>query len=113
MLDTDDLALWYAINRLITNYWADVDDNGGPDAHEFYVPEAVYTVGANRFEGADKIRAFYTRRRRELRITTRHLVSNLRVFREDDYRARAVGVMSLYRAEGRPPIERMRPSSMI
>ena len=24
MLDTDDLALWYALNRLMTNYWADV-----------------------------------------------------------------------------------------
>ena len=24
MLDTDDLALWYAFNRLIVNYWADV-----------------------------------------------------------------------------------------
>ena len=23
MLDTDDLALWYALNRLMTNYWAD------------------------------------------------------------------------------------------
>ena len=28
MLDTDDLALWYALNRLLTNYWADVDSNG-------------------------------------------------------------------------------------
>ena len=28
MPDTDDLALWYALNRMITNYWADVDDNG-------------------------------------------------------------------------------------
>ena len=82
MVDTDDLALWYAINRLIANYWAEVDDNGGSQAHEFYEPEAVYTVGANRFEGADKIRAFYTRQ--ELRITTRHLVSNLRVFRDDE-----------------------------
>jgi hypothetical protein len=54
MLDSDDPALWYAINRLITNYWADVDDNGGSQAHEFYEPAAVYTVGANRFEGADK-----------------------------------------------------------
>ena len=25
MPDTDDLALWYALNRLMTNYWADVD----------------------------------------------------------------------------------------
>jgi hypothetical protein len=71
VLDTDDLALWYAINRLIANYWAEVDDNGGSQAHEFYEPEAVYTVGANRFEGADKIRAFYTRRRQYGNITTR------------------------------------------
>ena len=61
MPNTDDPALWYAINRLITHYWADVDDNGGSQAHEFYEPAAVYTVGANRFEGAEKIRAFYTR----------------------------------------------------
>jgi SnoaL-like domain len=95
MLDTDDLALWYAINRLITNYWADVDDNGGSTAHEFYEPEAVYTVGANRFEGADKIRAFYIRRRQYGNITTRHLIGNLRVFRDDEHHARAVGVVSL------------------
>jgi hypothetical protein len=56
--DTDDPPLWYATNQLITNYWADVDDNGGSQAHEFYERAAVYTVGANRFEGADKIRAF-------------------------------------------------------
>ena len=36
MLDTDDLALWYALNRLMTNYWDDVDSNGGAEAHEFY-----------------------------------------------------------------------------
>jgi hypothetical protein len=41
MLDTDDLALWSARNRLIANYWADVDHNGGNQAHEFYLPEAV------------------------------------------------------------------------
>jgi hypothetical protein len=51
VLDTDDLALWYAINRLMASYWADVDDNGSSSAHEFYVLEALYTVGANRFDG--------------------------------------------------------------
>jgi hypothetical protein len=51
-LDTDDLALWYALNGLMTNYWADVDHNGGSQAHEFYLPEALYIVGNNRFEGA-------------------------------------------------------------
>ncbi len=54
MLDTDDLALWYALNRLMTNYWADVDSNGGIQAHEFYLPDALYVVGNNRFEGEQK-----------------------------------------------------------
>src|SRR5690348_2317227 len=113
MLDSDDSALWYAIVRLITNYWADVDDESGSRAHEFYTPGALYTVGGNRFEGTEKIRAFYARRRQHGTITTRHLVSNIRVLREDDRQARAVGVMSLYRADGPPPIERMRPPAMI
>jgi len=113
MFDADDLALWYAINRLIMSYWADVDNNGGSKAHEFYMPEGVYAVGANQFEGTDKIRAFYIRRRQYGHITTRHLISNLQVFREDEHHARTVGVVSLYRSDGLPPIERMRPPAMI
>src|SRR5437870_1537375 len=113
MLDTEDLALWYGLNRLMTNYWADVDHNGGNQAHEFYLPDALYAVGNNRFEGAEKISAFYVRRRQFGNTTTRHLVSNLRVFRDDARRARAVGVMSLYRADGRPPFQGIRPPSMI
>jgi len=113
MLDTDDLALWYALNRLMTNYWADVDHNGGSQAHEFYLPEALYVVGHNRFEGAEKIRAFYARRRQRGNTTTRHVVDNLRVFRDDAQHARSVGVMSLYRADGRPPFQLARPPAMI
>jgi len=63
MLDGEDLALWCALNRLMANYWADVDQNGGRQAHEFYLPEGLYTIGNNRFEGREKIEAFYTRRR--------------------------------------------------
>ena len=83
MLDTDDLALWYALNRLMTNYWADVDYNGGSQAHEFYLPGALFAVGNNRFEGPEKIRAFYARRRQHGTTTTRHLVGNLRVLQDD------------------------------
>lgn len=83
MLDTGDLALWYALNQQMTNYGADVDYNSGSRAHEFYLPEALFAVGNNRFEGAEKIRAFYARRRQHGTTTTRHLVGNLRVLRED------------------------------
>jgi hypothetical protein len=113
MLDTDDLALWYALSRLMTNYWAEVDGNGGSQAHEFYLPDALYAVGVNRFEGEAKIRAFYTRRRQRGRTTTRHLVHNLQVFRDDARNARAVGVMSLYRADGSPPFQGAKPPAMI
>ena len=113
MLDTDDLALWYALNRLMINYWADVDSNGGAQAHEFYLPDALYAVGNNRFEGEQKIRAFYARRRQRGRTTTRHLVDNLRVFRDEGGHARAVGVMCLYRADGSPPFQGARPPAMI
>ncbi|MBV8935368.1 MAG: nuclear transport factor 2 family protein [Alphaproteobacteria bacterium] len=113
MLDSDDATLWYSLNRLIADYWAEVDDNGGSLAHEFYLPDAVYSVGTNRFEGAEKIRAFYARRGRHGTITTRHLISNVRVFRDGARSAQAGGVMSLYRADGPPPIERMRPPAMI
>jgi hypothetical protein len=54
MPDMDDLALWYALNQQMSNYWADVVYNGGSRAHEFYLPEALFAVGNNRFEGAKK-----------------------------------------------------------
>jgi SnoaL-like domain len=113
MPDTDDLALWYALNRLMTNYWAEVDNNSGSQAHEFYLPDGLYAVGVNQFEGEKNIRAFYDWRRRRSNTTTRHLIDNLRVFRDDARRARIVGVMSLYRADGHPPIEEASPLAMI
>jgi hypothetical protein len=113
MPDTDDLTLWYALNRLLTDYWADVDHNGGSRAHEFYLEDALYAVGNNHFDGVEKIRAFYDRRRQFGNSTTRHLVGNVRVARDKERHARADGVMSLYRGDGRPPFRGARPPSMI
>jgi hypothetical protein len=112
MLDGDDLTLWYALSQLMANYWADVDQNGGLHAHGFYVPDGLYAIGNNRFEGREKIEAFYARRRHGT-VLTRHLVSNLRVFREDERHARSFGIMSLYRADGRSPFQGARPPAMI
>jgi hypothetical protein len=113
MPDIEDIALWYALNRLMTEYWAEVDHNGGETAHDFYLPDAIYAVGNSRFEGTDKIRAFYARRRHIGNSSTRHLLGNLQVFRDDTERARAIGIMTLYRADGRPPFQGVKPPSMI
>jgi SnoaL-like protein len=114
MLDNDDAALWYALHRLVVNYWAEVDENAGRRAHEFYVPGGLYLVGNSRFEGEEKIRAFYLRRGHGGTVT-RHLISNLRAFRDDDDagHARMAGLMSLYRADGKSPFQGARPPAMI
>jgi hypothetical protein len=112
MADQDDLALWNALNRLLADYWADVDGNGGREAHLFYVPDGVYVVGNNRFEGREAIAGFYERRRYGA-ASTRHIVSNVRVFRDDAGRARLVGLMTLYRAEGKSPFQGAHPPAMI
>ena len=52
-----------------------------------YDREARSRAFRGMVDGADRIRAFYTRRRQHGTITTRHLVSNLRVFRDDERRA--------------------------
>jgi hypothetical protein len=113
MPDSDDVKLWFALNRFITNYWIDVDDHGGIRAHEFYSSDGLYAVGENLFEGTANIRAFYDRRRARGHATTRHLVNNLRAFDFGADRARMTGVMSLFRADGRPPINAARPLAMI
>ena len=105
MPDTDDVALWYALYRHAMNYWHEVDFNGGARAHEFYVRDGLFAVGDNRFEGHDKIRAYYDWRRRRGHITSRHLLNNLQVLPEDEHHVRQIGVLSLYRADGRPPFQ--------
>jgi hypothetical protein len=112
MLDGDDLALWHALNRLMAAYWADVDENGGLQAHEFYLPDGLFVIGNNRFEGKGKIEAFYARRRHST-LVTRHLLSNLRVLSDDKPDAQMVGVMSLYRADGKSPFQGAKPPAMI
>ena len=112
MVDRDDPALWCELHRLMANYWAEVDENGGREAAGFYLPDGIYAIGNNRFEGQEKIAAFYARRRFGT-VMTRHLVNNLRVFADEAGQARALGLMSLYRADGRSPFQGARPPAMI
>jgi hypothetical protein len=113
MLDTDDVALWYALSRFMTRYWFDVDFNSGNDAHEFYLPDALFAVGENRFEGQDKIRAFYAKRQRRGVITGRHLINNLQVLPIDEHQVRLIGVLSLFYAQGHPPHHGIHPPMLV
>ena len=113
MPDRDEAALWYALHCLETNYWHDVDFNAGSKAHEFYLSDGLFAVGDNQFRGHDKIRAFYAWRRQRGHTTTRHLINNLQVAAQDEHHARLAGVISLYRADGRPPFQGERPPMLV
>ncbi|HTW50725.1 MAG TPA: nuclear transport factor 2 family protein [Stellaceae bacterium] len=108
----DNVALWSALCGLMADYWAEVDEHGGREAHAFYLPAAVYAIGNNQFAGQDKIAAFYDRRRHST-IMTRHVLSNLRVFADSESQGRATGIMTLYRADGKSPFQGARPPAMI
>jgi len=112
MWAANETELWCALNRMIAEYWAEVDENGGAHAHEFYLPDGLYVIGNNRFEGRQQIADFYARRRHGS-ILTRHLVANLRVSSDGDRQARMLGLMSLYRADGKSPFQGARPPAMI
>lgn len=113
MQDTGDVALWYALHRFVVHYWSEIDLNGGGEAHNFYLPDALFAVGQNQFPGRDKIRAFYQERQRRGFTTTRHLISNLQVLPINDREVRVTGVLSLYRADGRPPFHGARAPMLI
>ena len=108
----DNVSLWCALSGLMADFWAEVDGNDGQEAHSYYLPNAVYAIGNNRFEGQDKIAAFYARRGHST-VMTRHVLSNLRVFADEKTLARATGLMTLYRADGKSPFQGARPPAMI
>ena len=113
MQEQADPLLWHELSQLIISFWAEVDYNAGLDAHNFYTADAVYTVGENRFQGREKILAFYTWRRNRRQSTTRHLLNQVRVFRDSPTEARILGVLTLYRANGAPPYNGSYPPAMI
>ena len=113
MNDAPDVGLWYAISRLETNYWRDIDLTAGRNAHQFYLPDGVLAYGENRFVGQDEIRAFHEWRAGRGPMTARHLISNLQVFAADDGQARLVAALSLFRANGRPPVQVAHPLVLI
>jgi SnoaL-like domain len=103
MTSLGEAELWFALNRLESRCWHDVDYNGGRAVHELYRSDGLFTVGKNRFEGRESIRAFYEWRRRRREMTTRHLVTNLIVLEGGETHARAAGSLMVYRGIGNPP----------
>jgi hypothetical protein len=120
----DDLLLWHALHRLEVTYWYDVDFNEGRNAHEFFTPDGVKTVGHNRFEGREEIRGFYEWRIRAGANTAthlgisgvkaeRHLVSNFYVASRRERSATVMGMVFFYGGVTYPSKRQSDPPTMV
>ena len=104
----DKLLLWHDLHHLQVTYWYDVDFNDGRTAHEFFTLDGVKTVGRNRFEGREEIRAFYEWRTRQIGAkalgnlwtggvkAVRHLITNLYVASSSERCATVLGIVIFY-----------------
>jgi len=108
--NTHNTELWFAIYSLVVNYWRDVDFHEGRHAHQFYLADGSFVVGDNHFDAHDGIRTFYAWRRTREKFGTRHLLSDLVVVADGERRAKGFGVITLYRASGRPPFRTTAPT---
>jgi hypothetical protein len=103
-MTADDCTLWFALYRLETSYWRDVDFNDGRTAASFYLEDGVFAIGDNVFRGVERISEFYEWRRNHARATTRHVVNNLLIAEANDHQASVGGLIHFYQAEGQPPV---------
>jgi hypothetical protein len=104
----DHFLLTEEVRQLIVDYWDEVDARGGAQAHEFYVEDAVFQKMRNKAE----IKAFYDWRRSRGERASFHLVNNLRVSEEAGDRIVANYVMTLFAADGTPPLDVRAPASI-
>jgi hypothetical protein len=96
------------VRQLVVDYWDEVDARGGTNAHEFYIDDAVFQKMRNKAE----IKAFYDWRRSRGERASFHIVNNLRVRQETDDRIVANYVMTLFAADGTPPLAMRAPASI-
>jgi len=108
-LSEADLRLWQYFSVLESEYWNDVDTNGGRRAHEFFTPEGSYSIGQRAFRGRDEIRNFYGWRTGRGARVSRHLVTNFRLSEVTAETASFACIMSLYAEDGEPVLESKPP----
>lgn len=104
MTSEQEMAIWYQLSRLETDYWYDVDTNWGGCAHEFYVDDGIFDMGmgSKPHHGRAAIQHFYAWRKARGARAARHVITNFQVRVKHKSEATALCIMSLYAADGEP-----------
>lgn len=99
-----ELLATHELQKMLMNYWHDVDTNWGRNASDYYTEDAVFEASRNTYRGRAKIKQFYQWRLDQGPRTAVHGVSNFRVEFESDRRALSSWYLLLYARDGKPPL---------
>jgi hypothetical protein len=108
----EKLFIRQEIEALTIDFWYQVDLHWGRTAHEFFVKDGTFRVGDRVYKGAQEIREFYKWRETRGVRTARHIISNLHVTVESDTKASAISFMTLFVADGPPPLPAKAPTQV-
>lgn len=109
--DTVQTTVALELQQMVTDYWREVDFNGGANATDFFSEDIVADFGAIRFAGHDGVRRYYADRLELIRKTqeggvrtTRHVFQNLQITFESADLATLNFLILTYGGSGLPPV---------
>ena len=104
MVDASLLELNLELSLQLSEYWHEIDFNGGAEAAQYYVPEAEFHGQFASYIGADKIQQFYDWRRNQGPRLSVHSFTNFRAWFTGADSAEATNFLFLYAANGVKPL---------
>jgi hypothetical protein len=100
MADAKLIELNATLSLQLSEYWHEIDFNGGRDASTYYVPEAEFHGQFASYIGVDKIQQFYDWRREQGPRLSVHSFTNFRARFTGPDSAEATNFLFLYAANG-------------
>ena len=119
-MDLDSVTATLELQRLVGDYWHELDSNGARNVTDFYTEDCSFVAGATfNLKGRAGVRQFYDDRAKHvatekdgIRIT-RHLAANVRIALQDKDHARVEFVMVNYSGAGKAPVKDFSGPSMV
>jgi hypothetical protein len=97
------------LELMLSDFWFDVDTNGGRRAADFYTEDGVFVASAYTYRGRDKIRQFYEYREARGPRTAAHTFTNFRLARVSRDHAVTTWYLVLYADDGAPVLDTAPP----
>ena len=101
MIDPHLAALNQELSLMLADYWHEIDTNGGRNAQDFYVDDAMFVGQHASYSGRAKIQQFYDWRTQQGPRLSVHSFTNFRAHYTGNDEAESTCFLMLYAANGK------------